>query len=99
MGISAIHLLRSSWPTQNRQKRFYGVCVCVCAHTHEHTHKCFFGFVWFKRMEQHEVGWRGSCVEMGREKNMIKLYCMRKLSKWKKEFLKRPEFHCVKLKK
>jgi hypothetical protein len=50
-------------------------------------------------MEQHEVGWRGSCVEMGRGKNMIKLYCMRKLSKWKKEFLKRPEFHCVKIEK
>ena len=24
---------------------------------------------------------------------------MKKLSKWKKEFLKRPEFHCVKIEK
>jgi hypothetical protein len=43
MGISVIHLLRSSWPTQNRQKRFYGGCVCTRTSTRTSAFLVLFG--------------------------------------------------------
>lgn len=59
-------------------KTDFMVCVCVCVFV---CTSALFGFVLFKREEEHEVGsvgrWRRICVEMGRGKNMIKIFYMK----------------------